>query len=363
MTVSAASTFTTLPELRSAALALLREGIARASNSAGFIDGAPSNLDVIAFTQSASLYDCYLYLRDFVAKQAVPTLAVGEYLDEWLNVYGIARKQATYAVRVLSFNPTASGVLTRGTLFTHDSGTAFAVVADTAYQANTAQVVVMSQVAGLAGNFDEGVTLSCRAPVDVSGAFTVAARPSSVDGAERETDAGAISRLQLRISNPPRGGAPADYESWALSIPGITRAWGIRNPVGAASAGVYIMADDNTPYGLPTEAKRLEVFNYIRDPRRGPPDDLYVYIPVAVRVNFDVRLVNDSVKLRGALAAELKDLFLRKTSPGGALTKSDISAAFISAGVAGYSQLSPPVNNDLTCQSGQILVLGAFNYA
>ena len=44
-------------------------------------------------------------------------------------------------------------------------------------------------------------------------------------GVEAENDDDLRARILQRIQNPPMGGAQADYVTWALAVPGVTRAW------------------------------------------------------------------------------------------------------------------------------------------
>ena len=44
-------------------------------------------------------------------------------------------------------------------------------------------------------------------------------------GADAEDDDSLRARLLARIKEPPQGGSKADYVTWALEVPGVTRAW------------------------------------------------------------------------------------------------------------------------------------------
>ena len=115
------------------------------------------------------------------------------------------------------------------------------------------------------------------------------------------------------------GGCPADYARWALQVAGITRAWGLRNPAGATTAGVIIMADGNASPGLPTAGQRQAVLDYIRDPKRGPPDELFVIIPTPVPINVTVNVSPDTAAIRAGVVTALQDLFFREAVPGGSI--------------------------------------------
>ena len=174
-------------------------------------------------------------------------------------------------------------------------------------------------------------------------------------------------RLQQRLSSEPLGGCPADYARWALQVPGITRAWGVRNPAGPTSAGVIIMADGNVAPGLPTIGQRDQVLDYIRDPRRGPPDELFIIIPTLVLINVVVNLSPDTLVIRAGVVAGLKDLFFREAVPGGSIPHGHL-AEVISGVVGEYNHtISAPVITSgafFTVNSfDKLLVLGSVTFA
>lgn len=147
-----------------------------------------------------------------------------------------------------------------------------------------------------------------------------------------ETDAQAIKRLQHRLSNPPMGGAPHDYERWALSVEGITRAWGMRNVASPCTVGVVIMADGNGQDGLPTDAHLQAVHDYISDPARGPSDELFVLAPNPVSIDLVLQLTPDTQANRNAVTLELRDLFFREASLGTHMPHSHLIEAVAVAG-------------------------------
>lgn len=190
--------------------------------------------------------------------------------------------------------------------------------------------------------------------VGVDAAFTAASGVSG--GADVEADTDASYRLQQRLAAEPMGGSPADYARWALAVPGITRAWGVRNPAGPTSAGVIIMADGNTGGGLPTLGQRDQVLDYIRDPKRGPPDELFIIIPTPVVINWVIHLSPDTSAIRTAVEAGLKDLFFREANPGGSIPHSHATEV-ISSVVGEYNHtISTP-----SIVSGGFFTVDAYN--
>jgi uncharacterized phage protein gp47/JayE len=232
-------------------------------------------------------------------------------------------------------------------------------------QAGVVSASVIATVAGAAGNVGEGAALRLVSPVPgIDSAFVSAAGLGA--GADLEIDDDATYRLRQRLSAAPLGGAPSDYARWALEVPGITRAWGVRNPAGPTSAGVIIAADGNED-GLPTLQQRNLVLDYIRDPERGPPDELFVIVPTPVRIDWTIYLEPDTAAIRSAVVAALTDLFFREARPGGSIPH-NAGVEAISSVVGEYNHtIGAPVIESggfFTAASyDQLLMLGSVTFA
>jgi uncharacterized phage protein gp47/JayE len=285
---------------------------------------ARSNVRALSFMQGMGLHGAYRYLRDFVARQAVPGMSASVFLDGWLDTYSMARKPASLASGTAAGTGESGTLLEAGTLLTHEaSGWQFRVQADVAVASGAVVATLLAVQVGAKGNLPAGTQLRLLSTVaGVDAVFTLT--NGSSGGADEEKDPEALFRLRQRLAFAPMGGSPADYALWALSLPGITRAWGLRNPAGPTSAGVIIMADANLPNGLPTAAQQAQVFGYITDPRRGPPDELFVIIPTAQVINVSLRLNVDTTATRAAAEAALRDLFFRESVPGGSIPHSHL---------------------------------------
>lgn len=295
-----------------------------ASVSALDLDLARANTKALSFVQAVGLHGAYRYLRDFIARQAVPIFSSDKFLDGWLQTYKMARKEAKASQGSAAGTGVTDTVLPAGTLLQSGRGRQFRVLADATVDGGAITCNLIATIAGAGGDLAAGEALTLVSPiVGIDAEFTVAAG-GLAGGVDREKDEEAVYRLGQRLANPPMGGCPADYARWALELPGITRAWGVRNPAGPTTAGVIIMADGNAPYGLPTEGQRTAVLDYIRDPRRGPPDELFVIIPTLQLVSPDIVLTPDTAATRAGTVAALRDLFLREAVPGGDIPHSHL---------------------------------------
>ncbi|HEX7866530.1 MAG TPA: baseplate J/gp47 family protein [Variovorax sp.] len=334
---------------------LFQESLAQSSQAAGpyavntatDLELARSNTKALAFIQGTGLHGAYRYLRDYIARQAVPIKSAKKFLDGWLETYGMPRKDASAAFGSAPGTGITGTLLPAGTLLQYEDGRQYRVVADVSVVGGVVTPSLIALVAGAAGNLPPGSPLTLVSPVaGIDSDFVADAVSGLSGGADRETDALAVYRLQQRLTNPPMGGSPADYANWALKIASITRAWGVRNPAGPTSAGVIIMADGNLPNGLPTEAQRLSTFNYIRDPKRGPPDELFVIIPTLDVIPFTIRLDADTPTTRQDTTDALADLFFREAVPGGKIPQSHAVEAI--SGVVGeynHTIISPAITS------------------
>lgn len=317
-----------IQELQQNAARLLQQSLADAAQTAmpadlgtADLQLARSTIAALTLVQAVGLHGAYRYLRDFIARQAIPTKAAAEFLDGWLETYGMPRKAATAAQGMASGTGVNSSLMPAGTLLQTTDGRQYRTTADAVVEAGAIEAQVIAQLEGTAANLADDSVLTLVSPVTgIDAAFTATGGVSG--GAEAEADETASYRLQQRLSSEPMGGSPADYARWALAVPGITRAWGVRNPAGATSAGVIIMADGNGGTGLPTTGQRDDVLDYIRDPQRGPPDELFVIIPTPVVIDWTIHLAPDTAAIRAGVVAALTDLFFREAYPGGSIPHS-----------------------------------------
>ena len=330
---------------------------------------ARSNTRALSFVLGLGLHGVYRFLRDKIAPQAIPIKASKTFLDGWLDTYGLPRKGASHAFGAATGSGVAGVTLAAGTLLQRADGAQYKTTADaTVASDGTLGVQLVALVPGLAGNAAARTRLELVSPVGgVDTGFVADAASGVRGGADVETDAEAIYRLQQRLSNEPMGGSPADYARWALQVPGITRAWGVRNPAGATSAGVIIMADGNADnHGLPTETQRKQVHAYIADPRRGPPDELFVIIPKAVVTNWQIKLEPDSAAARAAAKAAILDVYFREAVPGGSIPISHFAEAISAvSGEYNHTIVQPAFSSGSMLQAGgfdRLLVPGTIEF-
>lgn len=318
-----------------------------------------SNLNVLARVHAGAVHGLYGYL-DFVARQLMIDTAEGAYLERYASIWGVPRLPAAFAAGNVTFTGTSGSVVPAGTELQRADGQVYATTADVTLASGTGTTAVQAAVAGAAGNADAGVSLSLTAPIaGVNTAATVAAGGLS-QGADVEDDDGLRSRILRRIQEPPHGGNRADYISWALEVPGVTRAWCFPLELGPGTVTVrFVRDDDASP--IPDAGEVAAVQAYIEE-RRPVTAQVTVVAPIAVPLDFDITLVPNTAATRAAVEAELADVLRREAEPGGTILISHLREAIsVAAGETNHILNSPSA--DVTHTTGQIATLGAFTWS
>ena len=217
---------------------------------------------------------CHLTLQyvDWLSLQLLPDTAETEWLDRhgqiWLvNSDGTrGRKQATLASGTATFTGVGGAIVPAFTQLigaTAAGSINYETTAQITLDANLPTVGPIRAITpGTAGNQLEGASLSFLAtPPQVDGSATVVELDN---GTDIETDNELRARILQRIRNPPMGGAVADYEAWALAVPGVTRAWAAPEQ-GVGTITVRFLMDDlrASDNGWPTPSDVETVSAYI----------------------------------------------------------------------------------------------------
>ena len=104
--------------------------------------------------------------------------------------------------------------------------------------------------------------------------------PGLSGGVARESLESLRSRVIRSYRVIPHGGAASDYETWALEVPGVTRAWCRGGLLGPGTVTVFIMRDED-PQPVPNDEQLAEVQEYI-EPLRPVTAEVHVQRPVQV---------------------------------------------------------------------------------
>lgn len=318
-----------------------------------------SVLDVLARAHSGAVNGLYGYL-DWLARQLLPDAAEAEFLARHADIWRVTRKGAIGAAGNISCTGTAGAAVPIGSLLVTAAGREYRTTAAAVIGGGATPVPVQDVAGGLAGNLAVGAALTFAAPIAGVNAAAVVAAGGLAGGADEEDDEALRTRLLTRIRTPPQGGALADYVSWALEVPEVTRAWAFREWMGAGTVGVTFVMDGR-PSILP-EPEDIDAVAAYLDERRPVTATPVVFAPVAYPIDVRIRLNPATLAVKDAVIAELEDFFARDAAPGGTIRVSRLREAVSIAAGEVWHDLELPSEN-ITVGPGGLPVLGVVSWA
>lgn len=314
---------------------------------------------------------CFLTLEyiDWLSLQLLPDTAETEWLDRhgqiWLlNADGTkGRKQATLASGIVAVTGVNGTVVPAGSLLGLGSFNAsYQTTAQIVIGGGPSEVAAVALNAGTVGNLDPEETLAFLAPPP--GADGVVTVVTMDGGTDVETDAQLRMRVLRRIQQPPMGGSANDYESWALAVAGVTRAWAYPNEMGVGTVTVRFLMDDlrADDDGWPTPDDVITVTNYIDVMRPVAVMDCYVVAPIKQFIDINIgSVVPDTDEVKAEIELSLRNMLFVKAQPGQTIFSAWISYAIMNApNVQTFDLLT---NDDyLMPSAGHMAVLGTIQY-
>lgn len=312
---------------------------------------------------------CHLTLQyiDWLSLQLLPDTAETEWLDRhgaiWLvNSDGtVGRKQATFATGNVTFTGTLGKVVPIGTQLTGGTGlvSGYETTAEITIGTGPSEAPVRALDAGSDGNLDQGNTLS----VDLVGVDSLVTVVDITGGVDVENDNDLRARILHRIQNPPMGGAQADYVTWALAVPGVTRAWAAPEQ-GPGTMTVRFLMDElrASDDGWPQPGDVTTVAAYIDKMRPVTVKDCYVFAPIKVFVDVTIQnLMPDTIAAEGAVEASLKEMLHELAAPGQTIYAAWVSYAIMNApGIESFKLITTADN--VMPSLGHMAVLGTVTF-
>lgn len=318
-----------------------------------------SDAQVLARTLAGTAYGLYGYL-DWIAEQILPDRADEETLERIAQLrLGQPRKPAQPAEGSVSFQAAAGAVLDVDVVLQAGDGRTYRVTTGVTTVAGLNTTTIEAVDAGTLGNADTGLALTLVQPVaGVTNAFTVLT-PGLSGGIEKESVEALRARVIRSYRVIPHGGAADDYETWALEVPGVTRAWCRGNYLGPGTVGLFIMRDDDID-PVPNPTQLAEVKAYI-EPLRPVTAEVYVLAPTEQPVLYSIHPVPDTTAVRAAITANLVDLHEREAGLGETLLISHIREAISgAAGETDHSLTLPSAN--VTAAANELLTFGGITW-
>jgi len=296
---------------------------------------------------------------DFIADQIFPDESDTDFLERQASLFGVTRIAASYASGNASFTGTNGTAIPQGTILNRADGAQYATQAAATIASGAASAAVLALLAGQDGNCDAGTALTLESPIASVSSSAAAAAGGLSGGADAEDDDALRARFIARLQAAPHGGNQADYVAWALEVGGVTRAWCYPLEGGAGTVTVRFVRDDDASI-IPDAGEVAAVQAHI-DAVRPVTATLTVVAPVADPIAFSLHVVPDTSDVRAAVTAELADLLLRESIPGGTTLISQIRSAIGSAaGLTDYSLASPSA--DTAHAVGHMATLGVITW-
>src|SRR5665213_253404 len=315
---------------------------------------------VLARVYAGAFHLIYGFLA-WIFKQVFPDTAESFYLRKWSNIWKITPTPADYAagpiviVGTIDLTP-----IPINTVLQRSDGKQYKTQSAAALASLTATVSVIALDAGGDGNLDAGTKLTLLEPIAGVTSEATVDTAGITDGVDEEGDPSLLERLLARIQQPPSGGNDNDYEQWARSISGVTRAFALPLYSGDGTVGLTFVLDDNMGSIIPGAPKVAEVQAYI-DSVRPATADVTVFAPVGDALNFTIALSPDTSAIRASVTAELTDLLRRETAPGQVMLLSHLRQAMQTGAGDGDSIMSVP-SADVSPSAGHIPVMGTVTF-
>ena len=196
-------------------------------------------------------------LIEYTARQIFVDTADSEHLDRHAAIFGITRKAASKASGTVKFTFQGDAEeVPVGTVLTGGDSSQYQV---TVAPTSDGVASVESLTAGEAGNLESGEEMTLVSPI--AGVLSEVVCQGIAGGADAEDDESLRARVLSRQRETPHGGAKNDYVQWALSVPGVTRAWCYPLEDGDGTVVVRFVCDD-LPGIMPTAEMVKKVQNF-----------------------------------------------------------------------------------------------------
>lgn len=253
-------------------------------------DGQPANIasdgdyHIRANATGAAIEGLYQH-QQWIVRQILPDSADEEFVERHASLRKLTRKAATVASGSIAFAGTVGSAIESGTEAKTAGGITYVTTVGGEIGGDgTATLAAQAMEAGNAGNqaADTALTLTA-AP---AGVVSAAAIVAMTGGTDRESLAELLARLLFVLRNPPCGGALHDYYTWAMDVPGVTRAYPYALRRGPGTTDVLIL----TAGGLP-DAPLIAAVQADLDSQSPTTADVLVLGPTGVAVDVDADLV------------------------------------------------------------------------
>lgn len=317
-----------------------------------------ANAEVYSRATAAAVNSLYGYL-DYLARNLLPDLADEAWLYRHGNLKKCPRKEPVASAGWVRWDGVDDGLsIKAGVEIQRDDQVTFTASTTTKSAGGIMRVPVTCETAGSAGNTDDGTGMMLVSPV--SGLPSRGVADTIKGGADLEDKEQWRARIIDRWYYTPQSGADPDYVEWAESVPGITRAWTLRNWMGPGTVGVLCATDDDTD-PLPSEQQIQSVYDYITPKSPVAGSSLFVFGPEVKTIDFQILVNPDNADTRAAVKSEVKAWLKRDGQPEATLEMSRLDEA-ISAANGEYNHKRIFPDADIVLGDIELPVAGIFTW-
>lgn len=232
----------TTPDYRAIRDAILRDIVNQLPSASV---GADSDFAMRANAVGSAIEGLYQH-QQWLARQILPDTADSDYLERHASLRGITRKPTSAATGTVHFSGAVGSAIPALTEAKTNGGVSVITTADAVIGAGgTVDVAARASVSGVAGNQAAATPLTLiSAPAGVQSQASIVTMSG---GSDIESDASLLARLLVDIRLPPAGGAPHDYMTWSLEVPGVIDSYIFTQRRAANSVDVVIEAAGGVP--------------------------------------------------------------------------------------------------------------------
>ena len=340
---------------------IYREMLACFGEETGLEPREGTDLSARMYTLAAQVYALYVQ-ADWVARQAFPQTAEGEYLDYHAQLRSLERKPALPAQGTVRFTAGEAAqsdrAIPEGTVCMTAGLVRFATTQAAVLPAGelTVDVPVQALEPGTAGNVSAQTVVSMAvAPMGIASCTNPQAFAGGADG---EGDEELRARILDTFRRLPNGANAAFYEQGALSFDQVAAAAVIPKPRGLGSVDVIV----STLAGTPGEELLEQLQDYFEQ-RREIAVDVQVKAPTPVTVNVAVQVKAkggwDKTQVLDQVEETLESWFDGKLLGQDVLLARLGSLIYGCDGVENYAVSAPAA--DLAVDADELPVLGTLS--
>lgn len=295
----------------------------------------------------------------YISKQILPDTSDEPGVRRWAALLNINAKDAAFASGNANFTGVNGTPISIGTQFQRSDNVVFQTTTAMTIAAGVAAGPLQAVVSGASGNTVGGTALTITSPVTGLSATATIDGNGITGGADPEDVESLRARVLQRLQQTPSGGGPGDYVAWALSVPGVTRAWEYPLEGGAGTVTVRFATDNNvSPFPNPAAVAAVQAYINTVAPETAV---VTVVAPIELDVAMTIHISPDTPALRTQVQTDLAGFIIANGSPGVRVYKSQLGEVIsLVDGIIDYT-ISVPAG-DVVPTTGQLPILGVITW-